>query len=102
MSETEFDSTDYGPKTIKGSSITEKGLSFVYKGIQREKGRFGTFYKVEVMVDGEEAELVFSSKGLGSLFEKHNEAFMDMEVIVCRYGKDEKTTYKVKLPQQTL
>ena len=100
--ETVYDSSDFAPTNIKASELTDKGINFVYNTMRSEEGKFGTFYMLDVVVEGEETEILFSSKKLASLLHKHGAAFEGKEINLAGYGVGVNRGYKVRIVQQTL
>ena len=99
---TEYDSSDYAPTNIKASELTDKGVDFVYNGMRSEEGKFGTFYVLDAKVEGEDTEILFSSKKLATIFHKHGADFMGKELNLAGYGNGVNRGYKVRIVQQTL
>lgn len=97
----DFDPLDMKP-SLKASELTTEGLNFVYKGIRNDEGKFGKFYALNVLIDNEEQEILFSSKRLAALFDKHGESFMDKELNLSGYDEGVNRKYKVTVIQQTL
>jgi len=98
----QYDSADFAPKNIKASELDDKGLNFVYRGFRSDEGKFGVFYALDCMVDGEEKELLFSSKKLAAIFKKHGTDFMGKEINLAGYDEGVNRKYKVTVIQSTL
>ena len=97
----DFDPLDMKPG-LKASELTDKGIEFVYKGMREDEGKFGKFYAIQAEIDGEDEEILFSSKRLAALFTKHGDAFMDKELNLAGYDEGVNRKYKVTVVQTTL
>ena len=97
-----YDSADFAPENIKASALDDEGMDFVYRGIRSEDGKFGVFYALDCLVEGEEKELLFSSKKLAAIFKKHGEDFMGKEINLSGYDEGVNRKYKVRVIQSTL